>query len=142
MKDALRGKAWDDAFAKAIAEAKPRFRQCTRCGKWVCPEVCWNEQRKICEACAPDLGEEAAAAQAQEAVQQLRAKAQQVDLAAGVDLGAHQTAQCPHCGARNQGSKFCAECGKPMSAKAACAKCGTEYSTTAKFCPECGTKRG
>ena len=26
----------------AIAEIKPKFRQCTRCGGWFCPEVCWN----------------------------------------------------------------------------------------------------
>src|SRR5438309_1473181 len=45
VKDALRGKAWDDAFAAAIDEAKGHFHQCTRCGSWVCPEVCWNEGR-------------------------------------------------------------------------------------------------
>jgi hypothetical protein len=142
VKDALRGKGWDEAFIKAVEEAKPKFRQCTRCGHWVCPEVCWNEKRSLCEACAPDLQEEAAAVQAQEAVNQLRQKAQKVDLVADVDMGELKQAQCPHCGARNEGGKFCAECGKPMGAKSACAKCGHEYGATAKFCPECGTRRG
>ena len=61
MKDGLRGKQWDEAFGKAIEEIRPKFHQCTRCGHWVCPEVCWNDARQLCEACAPDLAEEAAA---------------------------------------------------------------------------------
>src|SRR6185295_12195850 len=73
-KDGLRGKAWDDAFQAAIEEIKPKFHQCTRCGQWVCPEVCWNAQRQLCEGCAPNLAEEAAAHQAQIASQQLAEK--------------------------------------------------------------------
>ena len=42
VKDAFRGPAWDSAFASAIEECTPRFRQCSLCGNWVCPEVCWN----------------------------------------------------------------------------------------------------
>ena len=52
VKDALRGEGWDAAFQSAIDEAKPRFRQCTRCGCWVCPDVCWNTSRNLCESCA------------------------------------------------------------------------------------------
>jgi len=48
VKDAFRGKAWDDAYAAAIAECKPHFHQCGRCGHWVCPEVCWNQGRGLC----------------------------------------------------------------------------------------------
>jgi hypothetical protein len=137
VKDMFRGKAWDQAFTKSVEAAKPFFRQCTRCGKWVCPEVCWNEARNLCELCAPDLGEEAAAAQAQVAGQQVSAKAQAVDQTAGVDMTAQQVAACPHCGGRVQGGKFCAHCGKPLESKIACAKCGSEF--TGKFCPQCGT---
>ena len=137
VKDMLRGKARDEAFAKAVEAAKPFFKQCTRCGKWVCPEVCWNEARSLCEACAPDLAEEAAAAQAQAASEQLAAKARSVDQVAAVNMAAQQLAACPHCGARVQGGKFCASCGKPLTSKLACAKCGAEFS--GKFCPECGT---
>src|SRR5262249_5748587 len=53
--DALRGPAWDAAFRKAVEEGKQKFKQCSRCGKWVCPENCWNAQRSQCEECAPDL---------------------------------------------------------------------------------------
>ena len=68
VKDAFRGKAWDDAYAAAIAECKPHFHQCGRCGHWVCPEVCWNQGRGLCLSCAPDLQQEAAVVQAQVAV--------------------------------------------------------------------------
>src|SRR5690348_5742254 len=46
-KDALRGKARDDAFAAAVAEGKKHFKKCPRCGKWVCPETCWNAERGL-----------------------------------------------------------------------------------------------
>ena len=137
VKDIFRGKARDAAFAKAVEAAKPFFKQCTRCGKWVCPAVCWNEARNLCEGCAPDLAEESAAAQAQAAREQVAAKARSVDQAAAVNMAAQQLAACPHCGARVQGGKFCASCGKPLVSKLACAKCGVEFS--GKFCPECGT---
>ena len=55
VKDALRGKAWDDAYGNAVNEAKRHFKHCTRCGHWVCPEACWNEPRGLCEDCAPNL---------------------------------------------------------------------------------------
>jgi hypothetical protein len=137
VKDMFRGKARDAAFARAVEAAKLFFKQCTRCGRWVCPQVCWNEARNLCEVCAPDPGEEAAAVQAQAAREQVTAKARSVDQAAGVNLTAQQLASCPHCGARVQGGKFCPSCGKPLASKLACAKCGVEFS--GKFCPECGT---
>ncbi len=138
VQDVFRGQARDAAFAQAVEEGKRHFKQCTRCGKWVCPEVCWNEGRSLCEACAPDLAEEAAAAQAHAAVEQVQQKARQVDLVSHIDMKQQQVAQCPHCGARVQAGKFCPDCGKPLSSKTACAKCGTEF--TGKFCPECGTR--
>lgn len=140
IKDNLRGKGRDEAFAKAVAEAKTFFKQCSRCGKWVCPEHCWNARRGLCEGCAPDLEEEAAAAQAQVAKEQVWEKARTVDLVAEVDMGVEQTALCPHCGGKTQGAKFCPECGKPLRAKTQCARCGTKVEAGAKFCPECGGK--
>ncbi len=143
LKDGLRGQAWDGAFKEAIAEIRPKFRQCTRCGNWVCPEVCWNEARALCEACAPDLGEQAAAIQAQVAVDQLHHKARASDQTEGADLSVKTVAQCPNCQARvAPGARFCAECGKPTGAgavkKAFCTGCGSEKPAAAKFCPGCG----
>jgi hypothetical protein len=140
MKDALRGQAWDKAFEEAIAEMRPKFRQCTRCGTWVCPEVCWNESRNLCESCAPDLGEEAAAAQARAAAEQVQDKARQVDHVAAVDMSQAMVASCPQCQSRlTPGAKFCAGCGFAVAVKKAfCSQCGGEMPGSAKFCPGCG----
>lgn len=142
MKDNLRGKAHDDAYQKAVEEARPRFKQCSRCGKWVCPEHCWNATRGLCEACAPNIAEETTAAQAQVAVEQAWTKARETDQIRGaVDVAnVEQSAACPSCGAATQGAKFCPECGKPLRAKDVCAGCGAKMEPGSKFCPECGTK--
>lgn len=137
---AVGGKAHDDALQEAVAEMKPKFRHCTRCGHWVCPEACWNEKRTLCEACAPDVGEEAAAIQAQVAREQLWEKARKIDLVKDVDMAQDAVGQCPKCGARAGAAKFCAECGAALSPKVECAQCGTEMDRGAKFCPECGAR--
>jgi hypothetical protein len=147
MKDGLRGQAWDGAFREAIEEIKPKFNQCTRCGHWVCPEVCWNHQRQLCEGCAPDLATEAAAQQAQIAVEQVGAKLREVDQVAGFDPLAEMVSSCPHCKSQLQpGAKFCAGCGKPVgtaaAAKAFCSGCGGQLAAGAKFCAGCGQATG
>ena len=146
LKDALRGKAWDDAFASAIAEIKPKFHQCTRCGLWVCPDVCWNPKASLCKGCAPDFAEESASAQAQAVKNGLAAqfadKAAAADLTAGVDMKRQSAAVCPNCSAPATGAKFCGACGKPMApAPSACPKCKAEIPATSKFCPDCGSPR-
>lgn len=156
---AVGGKAHDAALAEAVEEARPAFRQCTRCGRWVCLEVCWNAKANQCENCAPDFQEHLAANQAQAKVDaardQLQVRAQATNYTAGIDMSADaqiagatavtntQAAKqtCAGCGAAlAAGAKFCGECGQP-AAKAGpklCAKCG--HATDAKFCPECGSK--
>ncbi len=150
MKDALRGKAWDDAFKEAMEEIRPKFHQCSRCGKWVCPEICWNESRGLCEECAPDLKEAAASIQAKVAVEQINEKARQYDQTGGLDMGAQQhasagggqTMSCPSCHASvPSGTKFCSECGTKIPAAAArpfCGGCGAKLQPGVKFCNECG----
>ncbi len=135
---AIGGKAHDDALRQAVEELKPRFKQCSRCGKWVCPQVCWNEKRNLCEDCAPDLAEETAAAQALAAKEQIHQKAQEVNYVKDIDMTREAIANCPSCNARVGAAKFCPECGGAVNAKAKCKKCGTEMSASAKFCPECG----
>ncbi len=142
MKDGLRGKSWDDAFQKAIEEIKPKFHQCTRCGHWVCPEVCWNGPRSMCKDCAPDLAEEAAHHQAHIAAEQIAEKIRSVDQVAGIDPTAQMLSACPSCKAKvAPGKKFCGECGKPMGSgvkKAFCTGCGAEMQAGSKFCGDCG----
>ena len=142
MKDGLRGPAWDAAFKTAIEEIKPKFHQCARCGRWICPEVCWNGQRGQCTECAPDLAREASAMQARIQVDQLGQKMREHDQVAGIDPTAQFVAACPSCHAQLQpGAKFCASCGKPTSqaaAKAFCSGCGAQLAPGAKFCGGCG----
>lgn len=141
VQQAIGGKAHDDALKKAVEEIKHKFKQCTRCGKWVCPEVCWNEKRNLCEACAPDLGEEMAAAQAQASRDQIQEKARATHMVADVDMKVQAMAACPACGARMGGGKFCPDCGHAVSAKASCGKCGADVAAAARFCAECGERR-
>ena len=143
LNDALRGKAWDDAFQTAIAEIKPKFRQCRRCGQWICPEVCWNDAAALCKNCAPALQEEAASAQAQAARSQVNEKAAATDQTGGLDLTKRQAGACPSCNAAlDPGAKFCAGCGKPVAPpQGFCTKCGKPSPASAKFCPECGAPK-
>jgi hypothetical protein len=143
MKDALRGKAHDEAFGTAVAEGRAHFHQCSRCHLWICPEACWNAERSMCLKCAPDLATEAAAAQAQVAVEQAWEKTRKNDQTEDLDVAQKKVAKCPACGAKAPLSgKFCGECGKPLAPpkKTACAKCNAKLAEGAKFCAECGER--
>lgn len=150
LKDALRGPAWDGAFKNAIEECRPQFRQCTLCGKWVCPEVCWNHERGLCESCAPDLHENIPAIQAKAAVEQARKGVDETDQLHGADLKAPMrapaTVGCHQCKAPLvAGAKFCASCGtpampEPPPGNAFCAGCGQALTPGARFCGGCGLR--
>jgi membrane protease subunit (stomatin/prohibitin family) len=139
---AVGSQAHDAALKEAADEISKQFKQCTRCGKWVCEPVCWNRKMQLCETCAPDLDEETAAAQADAARSQIQEKARSVDWTAQRDIGTARAVVCPSCNAKTQGGKFCPECGAALSVKKRCAKCGTEAEGDPKFCPECGQKYG
>jgi len=131
---AVGGSAHDAALKEAAEEISKEFKQCSRCGKWVCEQICWNAKANLCETCAPDVGEETAAAQALAAKQEAQARASNPDSSAATQ------AACPACGAKTHGGKFCPECGTAISAKKRCNKCGAEADGSPKFCPECGQK--
>lgn len=150
------GKAHDDALQAAVVEAKQHFHQCSRCGRWVCPEVCWNAVAKQCEECAPDYHEEFASshahAKAEAAREQLHLKARDTDYVSQADLSADAYASstkpsherklsaqgCTSCGADTGNAKFCPECGTPAKRNRSCGQCGHAIEGAAKFCPECG----
>jgi hypothetical protein len=137
---AVGGPAHDAALKRAVEEIRPLFRQCTRCGRWICEPVCFNRKQGLCEDCAPDLDQEIAAAQAEAAREQVHQKAREHDWLGNRDIAAPALAQCPACGAQAGGGKFCPECGAPVAAKRKCRACGTEVPATAKFCPDCGSR--
>jgi hypothetical protein len=138
LQQMVAGPQHDAALKKAVEEISPQFKQCTRCGQWVCEPVCWNKKAGLCETCAPDLDEEIASAQAQAAKNQAVEKAQQVDYIGKRDLSNVTSATCTKCGAKTHGAKFCPECGAPTATKRKCAACGAEAEGAPKFCPECG----
>lgn len=136
------GPQHDAALDAAVREISPTFKQCTRCGNWVCEPVCWNKNAGLCETCAPDLDEEIAAAQAVAARDQIQEKARSVDYLGQRDLAQVVAVNCPECGAKTQGGKFCPECGAPITSRRKCVNCGAEADGTPKFCPECGKPFG
>src|SRR6185295_1223507 len=137
---AVGGGAHDSALKEAVQEISPIFKQCTRCGKWVCEPVCWNKKAGLCETCAPDLDEEMAAAQAEAAREQIQVKARTVDWLKNRNVAQVSGAVCPQCGVKTQGGKFCHECGATLAASRKCGQCGHQAEGSPKFCPECGGK--
>lgn len=150
LKESMRGKARDEALRAAVEEAKKVFKQCPRCGKWVCPQVSWNGTRGMCVRCAPDFQKEVTAAQATGQAEHIWREARNGDgrvmggVMGGFDItapgGIAAGANCTACGAKAGGGKFCAECGAPVATKKFCPGCGAEAAPGAKFCAGCGTK--
>jgi double zinc ribbon protein len=139
LKDMTESQAKDKALREAVEELAPLFKQCHKCGQWVCKEICWNEEFELCVADAPKLEQELAGMQSARRLQQVQEKVQAADYASDVNVERMQKALCPHCGAEaSHSGKFCPECGKPLTMPVACGKCGTESPRGTKFCPECG----
>jgi uncharacterized OB-fold protein len=142
MQNLMRGKARDEALRAAVTEAKKVFKQCGRCGSWVCPEACWNPKKNQCDTCAPDLDDEIAAAQASAQKEQIWRAARTTSLIDEIDVrneGGVMGTACPSCGTTGTG-KFCGSCGAAMATKSNCTGCGAKLAPGAKFCAECGQK--
>ena len=145
-KSAAWEKSSDKAFRKATDQIRPKFVQCPRCSAWMCREQCWNETKGLCKQCAPDLGVEMAAAQADKSIEEVWAHAKmsaedkhltEKDWREGI------VASCPNCGAPQEtNAKFCPQCGQDLKTGTHCTQCGAKLQPEAKFCAECGTKVG
>lgn len=139
LKDFTESQAKDKALREAVQEVSPLFRQCHRCGQWVCKEICWNEEFNLCVNDAPKLEQELAGMQSARRLQEVQEKVQAATYAEDVNVERIQVALCPHCGAEaSHSGKFCPDCGKPLTMPVTCEKCGTESPRGTKFCPECG----
>ncbi len=140
--ESVHSAAWhqqkDAAFAQAIDEVKSNFTQCRRCGKWVCKEVCWNNDRGMCKDCAPDLEQEYSAIQTEAAIEDAREKSRAVDYVSADKFKQTIVGTCSNCGADLKGGKFCPECGTPVKKGRFCKECGKPIEGKVKFCPECG----
>src|SRR5258706_633846 len=91
---AVGGTAHDSALKKAVDEIAPIFKQCSRCGNWVCEPICWNKKAGLCEGCAPDLDEEMSSAQAEAAREQIHEKPRTVDWTKQRDVSQVSGAAC------------------------------------------------
>jgi hypothetical protein len=127
----LRGKERDAAYEQAMSEAMAHFKKCAACGRYVCPEHCWNDGASMCEGCAPDATEAAAKHAAQRRVEQAVQKANTEDAAIA------PVVTCPACGAQARGAKFCEGCGAAFGAPS-CRHCQQPISAGARFCGSCG----
>jgi hypothetical protein len=148
MQRAVGGKAHDEALAVAVQEGKQHFKQCTRCGHWVCPEVCWNHQAGLCETCAPDEQEELSAQQARATSEQIYTKTREQDYTKQIDFyNRGGIVQCSGCHAKlSPGQKFCGSCGSSVAAATTapgkfCSTCGTNVKADQRFCNACGHKQ-
>jgi hypothetical protein len=142
LQSMVAGPQHDSALKDATEEIRPLFKQCSRCGNWVCEPICWNKKAGLCEGCAPDLEEEIAAAQAQAGREQAMLRATAVDFIGEREMARVVAVNCTKCGAKTQGAKFCPECGTPTATKKTCAGCGHVAEGSPKFCPECGKGLG
>jgi uncharacterized OB-fold protein len=147
MQRAVGGKAHDSALEKAVEDGKGYFKQCTRCGHWVCPDVCWNHKAGLCEHCAPDEHEELAAQQALATQEQIHQKTREVNYVKDIDFNSRSSVQqCESCHAKlTPQNKFCPECGIPNSKaqqkEKFCSDCGAKVKGDQRFCAECGTRQ-
>jgi hypothetical protein len=136
-------KSHDEAMENSIKEISPSFIQCPRCQSWVCREKCWNQEKGLCKGCAPDLGVEASAAQADRTREEIWAHAKVADgeKPSDVDWNKKLKASCPKCeAALPKNTKFCPNCGTDVTKSSTCVKCKANLVAGAKFCAECGEK--
>lgn len=134
----------EKALEKASQEISPLFIQCPKCSAWVCRKSCWNKDKGLCKSCAPDLGVEMAAAQAQKSVEEIHAHAAMAeeDKKLGTEYWREGIkASCPQCEAPlAKNAKFCPECGFALKKTDTCPQCQAKLAPGAKFCAECGQK--
>ena len=116
---AVGGPEHDHALEAAVAEIRPLFLQCKRCGQWVC-------QRGLLERRAgavQELRADPAARAGRQAGRRSPSSRPQEKLRAdatcteGVNVTAEATVACPSCGAETAPGKFCAECGASLAAQ-------------------------
>ena len=96
------------------------FKQCTRCGNWVCEPVCWNKKAGLCET-ARRISTRRSPRPRRRPRGNRRRQGAQVDYLGQRDLAQVAAAVCPQCGAKTQGGKFCPECGATHRRQAKCA---------------------
>jgi len=104
---AVGGKQHDGAIRKAVEEIKPLFLQCRNCGNWMCKEVCWNANAKMCKQCAPIAEEVETRVRSQFVETQVTNDTFLEENIRMSEKGKEVAAKCSNCGSPTQGKKFC-----------------------------------
>ena len=124
----------------------PEFVQCPRCSAWVCREQCWNDKKGLCKQCAPDLGVEMAAAQADSPWRRCgrtprwRRKTSTSPRRTGARAS---WPPAPSAGRRRRPTPSSApECGADLKAGSTARSAAPSCSPGAKFCADCGAQAG
>jgi hypothetical protein len=131
--------AKDKALTAAAAEVTDKFQQCRGCGDWMCVELCWNDEVGQCLRCSPSVAEEVSRAQASAQRDQIWTGAQQQNWTDGLDVATRAKLNCPSCGTKIDGGKFCSACGASLVLPVTCGGCGfAKNAPGAVFCSECG----
>jgi hypothetical protein len=141
VQQAIGGKQHDAALRKAVEEIRPLFKQCRKCGNWMCEEICWNANATMCKECAPVAEELETSIRAQFVETQVNNDQFLEENLRMSAKGKEVAAKCGSCGTKTLGKKFCPSCGAAAAVAAApfCAQCGARATPGAKFCGECGT---
>jgi hypothetical protein len=133
----------DRALAAAVEEVTDKFKQCRGCGDWMCVVQCWNDDIGQCLRCSPSVAEEVSRAQAAAQRDQIWQAAQQRDWTEHVNVDTRAVLNCPSCGIKAAGGKFCSSCGSSLSVAVKCGGCGFAGNAPgAMFCAECGGRLG
>jgi hypothetical protein len=91
----------------------------------------------------PVVAEEVSRAQAAAQQEQIWQVARQQTWTEHVDVSTRTTLNCPTCGTKTAGGKFCSSCGSSLSVAAICGGCGfADNAPGAMFCSGCGHKLG
>ncbi|MBI2765347.1 MAG: zinc ribbon domain-containing protein [Chloroflexi bacterium] len=137
---AVGGKQHDGALRDAVKEIKPLFKQCRRCGNWLCEQSCWNGGANMCKDCAPVAEEVETSARARFVETQVTNDEFLEENVRMSEKGKEVAAKCSACGTATLGKRFCPACGQPAAVAVAafCGECGKKTTPGAKFCGECG----
>lgn len=126
----------EEAFVSAQEEARPHFRKCPNCNKYVC-HSCWNEDEGLCVNCAPRQDVYIAKARAEAMKRNIDEAGQGATVWQGEIES--KTTICPVCHSPAGKGKFCSNCGASLELRT-CPNCQSKLAVGVKFCGECGYK--
>ena len=125
---------YEAAFIQAQEAAKPHFKRCPSCFKYVCAS-CWNADEGLCISCAPRQNVLVATAKSEAMKRNIGEAAASATVWKGTIES--KITICPSCGQPSGVGKFCNTCGASLDL-AACPRCGAKNAPSVRYCNNCG----